>query len=194
MFAKSPSVSLGLALCFFSCSLFAAEPEPDAVERKLLATLAQAETEPHGRHAESQLWEYWFSQSQSVEARHLLEKGMQRRESYDYSAAEQHFDELINIDPGYAEGYNQRAFVRFLRENFDGALSDLEITLEMKPWHFGALSGMYHVLRTQNRTSLAFDRLKQAVEIHPWIQERAALPPEMWSEKYRLLQQGGLEI
>ncbi len=167
---------------------------PDAIEAELLQQLAVAEREADGRKIESHLWEYWFNESPTTAARQLLDKGRERRESYDYEAAEQLFDELVAAEPGYAEGYNQRAFVRFLREDFDGALADLEVTLQKKPWHFGALSGMYHVLRLQNRHSAAFDLLRQAVEIHPWIQERGGLPRDMWPEQYRLIHEPGQEI
>ena len=101
---------------------------------------------------------------------------------------------VIEAAPDYAEGYNQRAFVRFLREDFEGSLSDLEKTLEYKPWHFGALSGMYHVLRVQSRHSAALALLRKAVVIHPWIQERGALPKEMWPESYQLIHEPGQEI
>ena len=61
-------------------------------------------------------------------------------------AAEHHFDKVILSAPDYAEGYNQRAFIRFLREDYDNALADLEIVLELEPNHFGASSGLYHIL------------------------------------------------
>lgn len=128
------------------------------------------------------------NEAPDTHARQLLDDGRRRRESYDYAGAEEKFDLLIESSPEYTEAYNQRAFVRFLREDFVGALSDLEVTLQMKPWHFGALSGMYHVLRVLNRHGVAFDTLRQAVEIHPWIQERSALPRDKWPERYRQLQ------
>lgn len=182
-----------LLQCFCFTHLHAGE-SPDAIEAELLQQLAVAEREADGRKIESHLWEYWFNESPTVDARQLLDKGRERRESYDYEAAEQLFDELVAAEPGYAEAYNQRAFVRFLREDFDGALADLEFTLQKKPWHFGALSGMYHVLRIQNRHGAAFDMLRKAVEIHPWIQERGGLPRDMWPEKYRQIHEPGQEI
>lgn len=194
MSVKLSVVASVMVLCQLAGSAFAELKEPGAIEKELLSQLAEAKTELLGRQAESRVWEFWFNESPTVEARRLLDAGRARREAYDYSAAEKLFDELITVAPQYAEAYNQRAFVRFLRDNFDGALADLEVTLTMKPWHFGALSGMYHVLRLQNRTSLAFGSLEQAVEIHPWIQERGALPENMWPDNYRLLKQEGLEI
>lgn len=194
MLVKFHIIVLGIFLFLSPYSAVAKTLEPGYIESQLLAKLANASTESRGRQVEGQLWEFWFNESPTVEARRLLDKGRERRESYDYAAAETFFDELIAAEPGYAEAYNQRAFVRFLREDIDGALADLEFTLETKPWHFGALSGMYHVLRLQNRTRAAFNSLKLAVEIHPWIQERGALPRELWPEQYRLLQEGGKEI
>ncbi len=194
MLVKLHIILLGVFLFLFSHNAVAETLEPGDIESQLLEKLLNATTESRGRRAESQVWEFWFNESPTVEARRLLDKGRERRESYDYAAAEMFFDELIAAEPGYAEAYNQRAFVRFLREDFDGALADLEFTLETKPWHFGALSGMYHVLRIQNRTSAALNSLKLAVEIHPWIQERGALPRELWPEQYRVLQEGGQEI
>jgi tetratricopeptide (TPR) repeat protein len=196
---KISLAKLWLPAClFFVCvlpgSLYADVPLPDRVESPLLQQLAAATTEAQGRQLESQLWEYWFNQSPTTRARELLDAGRQRRESYDYAGAEQQLDTLVATAPDYAEGYNQRAFVRFLREDFEGALADLEVTLQMKPWHFGALSGMYHVLRIQNRPGAAFDVLRSAVAIHPWIQERGALPEDRWPDNYRQLQESGQEI
>lgn len=168
-------------------SLALAVPNPDETESQLLSKLAVADSESEARTIEAQIWEYWFNLAPTIQARELLDEGRQRRQSYDYIGAEELLSDLIVAEPGYAEAHNQRAFVRFLRDDFVGALQDLEIVLQMKPWHFGALSGMYHVLRSQNRHGVAFNVLRQAVEIHPWIQERFALPEDQWPEHYRLI-------
>jgi tetratricopeptide (TPR) repeat protein len=85
---------------------------------------------------------------------------------------------VIKTAPSYAEAWNQRAFVRFLRDKDASALSDLEKTIELEPDHFGALAGMYHVLMRMGRTEVALSALTRAVTIHPWIQERGLLPPD----------------
>ncbi len=164
------------------------------IELAMFKQLAGAKTESAGRLAESVIWEYWFDQSPTAEIRGLLNKGRERREAYDYAAAEAYFDQVVDGAPEYFEGYNQRAFARFLRENYDGALADLEKTLELNPDHFGALSGMYHVLRIQSRHETAMKMLRRAVTIHPWIQERGALPKALWPESYRKLHEPGQEI
>lgn len=164
---------------------FADTAQVQAIEQELFQQLASAKNQQAGRQAESELWQFWMNQSPTAEVRTMLDAGMERREAYDFEAAEGHFDQVIEAAPAYAEGYNQRAFVRFLRQNYTGSLDDLEKTLEMKPDHFGALTGMYHILRLQNRHGAAFDMLQRAVVIHPWVQERGALPRDRWPESYK---------
>lgn len=150
---------------------------------KLFSALKTARTEPEGRKAEHEIWQWWLSQAPTPELRAAVEHGMSRRSSYDFEAAETTLDEVIEVAPAYAEAWNQRAFVRFLREKDVGALSDLERTIELEPNHFGALAGMYHVLMRMGRSKAAVASLSRAVEIHPWIQERGLLPPDPEAER-----------
>jgi len=163
---------------------------PEVSERaSLFEALSSAADAAAGRSAEEAVWEYWFAQSPSAEIRAQLDAGMERREAYDYEAAEAFLTEVVNAAPDYAEGHNQRAFVRFLRENYSEAQTDLERALELEPDHFGALAGLYHILSIQNRQEAAFGFLKKAVSIHPWLRERSVLPESMWPKSYRDLHQ-----
>ncbi|MEM5495513.1 tetratricopeptide repeat protein [Hoeflea sp. AS16] len=145
---------------------------------KLFQALKTARTEREGRLAENAIWNWWLDQSPTPEVRAAIDYGMERRESYDFEAAEKAFDSVIEKAPDYAEGWNQRAFARFLRDNIDGALSDLEKAVELDPEHFGAWSGMYHVLMRMGRPEVAASALSRAVTIHPWLKERGMLPPD----------------
>jgi len=168
----------------------------DSVARKqaLFKALANAANEADGRAAEREIWEFWFSQSPTRDVRVWLDAGIERREAYDYEAAETHLDKVIELAPNYAEGYNQRGFIRFLRQNYAESQADLEIALELEPNHFGALAGMYQIHSIQSRQAAAMSMLQNAVEIHPWIRERHALPKDMWPESYRKLQTPKQEI
>ena len=106
------------------------------------------------------------------QAQALLDEGMSQRESYNLLGARQTLNRLVAYCPDYAEGYNQRAFIRFLRENYDAALEDLDKTLEMRPDHFAALSGKGLVFFRQGRTELSHKALREAVRLHPWLKER----------------------
>ncbi|MGB7285600.1 MAG: hypothetical protein WBC71_01590 [Salaquimonas sp.] len=152
-------------------------------EDELFEKLSNAKTEFEGRDTEFQIWEYWTAQAPSDEIRAKLTRGMQKRRESDFPWSEDLFDEVIKAAPEYAEGWNQRGFVRFLRGNLEGALSDLEKTVELEPRHFGALSGMYHVLRLLNRSEAAIRSLHMAVTIHPWLKERNDLPEKLRPKK-----------
>ena len=178
----------------FSYANSSAPSTTDVNKRALFQALARAENEQEGRIAEGDIWQYWFNQSPTAEVRASLDAGIARREAYDYEAAETHLDRVVELAPDYAEGYNQRAFVRFLRENYADAQTDLVTVLELEPDHFGALSGLYHILRIQNRQQAAMNLLKKAVSIHPWLIERSALPEPMWPKNYRDIHRPEQEI
>jgi len=166
----------------------------DTERKTLFEALSHAENEQQGRIAEGDIWRFWFDQSPTEDVRKALDAGMERREAYDFEAAENFLDTVVESAPAYAEGYNQRAFVRFLREKYDAAQEDLEKTLELEPDHFGAMSGLFHILRRQNRQTAALSLLQKAVGIHPWLKERSALPQSMWPESYREIHKPGQEI
>jgi len=127
----------------------------------LHSDLLQAETEGEARETASKLWEVWLTAPDAV-AQDLLDRAMARRESYDLAGAEGLLDQLT-------------AFVRFLRQNYDGALSDLDTVLTANPYHFGALSGKALSLMGLGRMALAQDVLRDALKVHPFLQERAYL-------------------
>lgn len=166
--------TLALATALPSLSLADSMSERE----RLFAALKSARTEAEGREAENAIWHFWLDQAPTARIREAIDRGMERRESYDFEAAEAALDIAVRDAPDYAEGWNQRAFVRFLRDNADGALADLEKAVELDPEHFAAWSGMFHVLMRMGRTEVAFASLARAVTIHPWLKERGMLPPD----------------
>ena len=83
------------------------------------------------------LWQYWADAPDEV-AQEILNRGMQKRAAWDLLGAVEDFDRLVDYCPNYAEGYNQRAFANFLRQDFAAALPDLERAIELSPRHIGA--------------------------------------------------------
>lgn len=189
-------LTLTLTICvstLFSVTAIS-DTETNTLKRELLIELASAQSESEAHEAEGKLWQFWFNQAPNKEVRKIFDAGQERLRAYDFEAAENYFDKVIEAAPEYAEGYNQRAFARFLRDNYEDSLTDLEKAVVLEPHHFGAMAGMYRILRSQNRTSVAMEILRRAVTIHPWLKERSALPKDMWPEAYRRLHEPGLEI
>lgn len=168
--------ALALALAAPLAARADCPPMPDTGDaRAVLHTqLLAARSESEARALADRLWRIWTTAPDRV-AQDLLDRGMARREAYDFAGAEALFDELITYCPGFTEAFNQRAFVRFLRENWDGALADLDHVLDENPYHFGALSGKALTLMQQGRTGLAQDALRRAVKINPYLKERGLL-------------------
>jgi tetratricopeptide (TPR) repeat protein len=117
--------------------------------------------------AEAALWEMW-SMSGSADVDRLLHRGVEAMERRDLLAAEALFTDMIRRAPDFAEGWNKRATVRYLAENFTAAIADCEETLARKPHHFGALSGqgLCHMALGQHREAAALFRRTLAVHPH----------------------------
>ncbi|WP_095595622.1 tetratricopeptide repeat protein [Actibacterium pelagium] len=126
-------------------------------------------------------WENWAT-APDAHAQGLLDEGMSRRSSYDYAGAQKAFEALVEYCPDYPEGYNQRAFIAFLRGDYEAALADIEITLARVPNHFGALSGRALTLMNMGQFTEGQEALKEALAVNPWLPERHMLIPEPGTE------------
>lgn len=146
-----------------------------AEKERLYAELLTTPTEMVGREVGSQLWEIWIN-APDDEAQELMDQGRERIRLADYEKAIEHFTDLIEYCPQYAEGWNQRAFVNFLRQDYDASLDDITKALEIEPRHFGALAGRATVLIGMGRTEIGYKALRQALAINPWLSERHLLP------------------
>ncbi|MEP5198489.1 MAG: tetratricopeptide repeat protein, partial [Paracoccaceae bacterium] len=127
------------------------------------------------------LWKLWATAPDAA-AQALLDRGMSARGSYDFLGAIEAFDRLVEYCPDYAEGYNQRAFVNFLREDFEPALTDLDLALARNPNHVAALSGKALTLMGLGRGDEAQEVLREAIKLNPWIPERGLLTEPLGEE------------
>ena len=109
-----------------------------------------------------------WTRSGIAEVDALLVEGVEAMERRDFDEAERIFTRIVARAPDFAEGWNKRATVRYLAENYEGAIADCEATLARKPHHFGALSGqgLCHVALGQHREAAALFRRTLAVHPH----------------------------
>ncbi|MEM6891004.1 MAG: tetratricopeptide repeat protein [Pseudomonadota bacterium] len=163
------SAGVGLADC----------PPPADISgemKDLFEQVRAAKNDLAARDISGQMWQVWL-RAPNAQAQEILNEGMRRRESFDFLGARTSFDRLVDYCPGYAEGFNQRAFVHFLTQNYELALQDLDEALSRNPDHVGAQSGRALTLMELGRKDDARIQLNEALENNPWLSERFLLEP-----------------
>jgi len=152
-------------------------PAPPDHSTELSALIEAAQNAPDqsaAREISNDMWALW-ADAPDDRAQALLDEAMARREVGDYAAAEKAADALVAYCPDYSEGYNQRAFVNFLRGEYAAALPDLESALERAPRHIAAMTGQALTLVALDRKAEAALVLRAALDLNPWLSERALL-------------------
>ncbi len=149
-------------------------PDHSARQSEIVSELGAAKTATEAQRLTQELWSLW-TDAPDDRAQQLLDEGMSRRATSDFLGARDVLDELVEYCPDYAEGYNQRAFASYLRQDYSAALYDLDRALEITPNHVAALSGKALTLMGLGRDEEAQDVLRAAVAMNPWLSERALL-------------------
>jgi tetratricopeptide (TPR) repeat protein len=156
-------MTLALAICWPAVG---SSDQTDQRLDQLFATLQASQDETALLEAEAAIWDIWYdSGEESVDA--LMLRAASLVSSGDLAAAEDIYSEVIVAMPGFSEGWNRRATVRFYQRDYVGSLADIEETLRLEPRHFGAIWGLGMILGSQRdfeRAILAFERL---LEIKP---------------------------
>jgi tetratricopeptide (TPR) repeat protein len=88
-----------------------------------------------------------------------------------YPLALDYLDRVTVLMPDYAEGWNRRATVYFLLDDYGKSLTDIARTLELEPRHFGALAGLGAILVELGEKNRAIGIYKQALAIDPLLSE-----------------------
>jgi tetratricopeptide (TPR) repeat protein len=118
--------------------------------------------------AEAALWRLWC-RGGDAETERLFRAGVEAMQRRHLDEAEELFSRVIERKPDFAEGWNKRATVRFLRSDFAGSIADCRETLARNRNHFGAASGqgLCHMSLGEFREAAVCFR--RALEIHPHL-------------------------
>ncbi len=97
----------------------------------------------------------------------LLSRARDAMKSKDWGLSEQVLDKVIELQPDWAEAWNQRATERFSADDFSGSIEDVAHVLALEPRHFGALSGLGIMLRQMDMKKEALRVFRKALEVNP---------------------------
>jgi tetratricopeptide (TPR) repeat protein len=118
--------------------------------------------------AEALLWSSWC-RSGNAQADRLFRAGVDAMQNRRLAEAEELFGRVIEMLPSFAEGWNKRATVRYMRKNFKGSIADCQQTLARNSDHFGAASGQGLCHMSLNEFREAAVCFRRALEIHPHL-------------------------
>lgn len=137
---------------------------------ELFATLAASENREAAKAAERGILRLWLeSGSDTIDL--LMNRALAATDEEEYPLALDFLDRIITLEPGYAEGWNRRATIHFLNDDYGKAIADLEQVLAIEPRHFGALAGLGTMLRELGHEQLALDAYRQALALDPVMSE-----------------------
>lgn len=136
-------------------------------EKEALAAL-KGEDPDLAAIAEVMLWSFWC-RSGDAESDRLLRAGVDAMQNRRLEESEELFGRVIRRRPEFAEGWNKRATVRYLRRDFSGSIADCQESLARNPNHFGAASGQGLCHMSLNEFREAAIYFRRALEIHPHL-------------------------
>jgi tetratricopeptide (TPR) repeat protein len=162
-----------------------ADAKPENRLDKLLGELKRERNEKAAERIAARIWEEWgHSGSASIDLMMTWSKTAMDGQKFD--VALDFLDQVVTMEPSYAEGWNRRATVHFMMQNYSKSMADINHTLQLEPRHFGALSGMGQIMKNTGHNELALQAWQRVLDIYPMMRsaqnEVATLSEELAGE------------
>ena len=135
----------------------------------LFAALKIAPDEASSQAIEQRIWAVWMI-SGSDTCNLLMSRVKQATDAKDYDLALKLLDAVVEIKPDYVEGWNQRATIYYLKDDYAHAIADIGQVLAREPRHFGALSGLGVILQEIGDDKDALKAYRDALKIDPHLE------------------------
>lgn len=164
----APGVLLIVAMIALAPSPLRADQDDPALD-PLFERLTAVEQRAEGERVTRRIWVLW-REIDDPELATAMEQGIVAMRAGRHGYAERRFSAVIEAEPGYAEAWNKRATVRYMRGRYAEAAADIRRTLALEPRHFGALAGLGLVYMQLERYRAAIESFERALEINPWLE------------------------
>jgi len=135
---------------------------------KLFSDLKRERNEKAAERIAGNIWTEWFqSGSASIDLMMLWSQKAMDNKKFD--VALDFLDQVVTLQPTYAEGWNRRATVHFMMKNYGKSMSDIDHTLQLEPRHFGALSGLAQIMALTGHKQSALEAWQKVLAIYPMM-------------------------
>jgi tetratricopeptide (TPR) repeat protein len=167
---------LVLLLAFMPAAGLRAAPLVDNKALDQLFTELRAAPDADTAYAiDRKIWDIWMAPDDKDLAERM-QQVLAARRALDFTGALALLDRIVADYPTYAEGWNQRATLYYLTDDFERSLADIDKVLQYEPRHFAALSGRAIIHLARNERALALMDMRAALAIHPFLAERQLFP------------------
>jgi tetratricopeptide (TPR) repeat protein len=135
---------------------------------KLFTDLKRERNEKAAQRIAGNIWNEWF-QSGSASIDLMMQWSQKAIENQKFDVALDFLDQVVTLQPTYAEGWNRRATVHFMMKNYGKSMSDIDHTLQLEPRHFGALSGLAQIMAVTGHKQSALEAWQKVLAIYPMM-------------------------
>jgi tetratricopeptide (TPR) repeat protein len=135
----------------------------------LFGALKAAPDADSAKQVENRIWALWLA-SGSDTTNLLMTRSKAAIDAKDFDLAIRILDAVIKIRPEYAEAWNRRATINYLRKDYGASMQDIQQALAREPRHFGALSGLGMILQEFGEEKGALTVFRRALDINPHMQ------------------------
>jgi len=136
----------------------------------LFGALKAAPDEASAKHVEARIWAIWM-QTPSDTAALLMLRAKAAMEAQQTNVAIKLLDSVIKLRPDYVEGWNRRATLYYLQNDYAHSLADIQQVLIREPRHFGALAGLGMIMQDIGDDKRALDAFRRALAINPHLEK-----------------------
>jgi tetratricopeptide (TPR) repeat protein len=134
----------------------------------LFGALKAAPDPASAKHVEGRIWALW-TQTSSDTTMLLMTRAKTAIEKKQPEVALKLLDKVVKLRPDYVEGWNRRATIYYLQNEYAKSLSDIREVLAREPRHFGALAGLGMIMQELGDDKRALDAFRKALEINPYL-------------------------
>src|SRR6266481_4746441 len=136
----------------------------------LFGALKAAPDEASAKHVEARIWALWM-QTPSDTAALLMLRAKAAMEAQQTNVALKLLDSVIKLRPDYVEGWNRRATLYYLQNDYAHSLADIQQVLIREPRHFGALAGLGMIMQDVGDERRALEAFRKALAVNPHLEK-----------------------